>query len=220
MNSAMIQLIVLAGIAVFLILKLRGVLGTRDGFESSNDQRGAPVANGAARDFEVIEGGLDLDVADHIDIESKSGKALVAMKTAEPGFSVSEFLSGGRQAYEMILMAFERGDLDTLKLFLSKETFESFKTVVDARAEQGLVIDATFVGVREVKIIRASFSQKTKIAEITMRFVAELTSVVRKADGEVIEGDPTAIKRQKDIWTFARTMGSNDPNWELVATGE
>ena len=56
------------------------------------------------------------------------------------------------------------------------------------------------------------------MGEITVRFVGELTSVVRNADRKVVEGDPNEIKRQRDVWTFARTMGANDPNWELVAT--
>ncbi|MEL6208012.1 MAG: TIM44-like domain-containing protein, partial [Pseudomonadota bacterium] len=58
------------------------------------------------------------------------------------------------------------------------------------------------------------------IGEVTVRFVGELTSVVRDAAGDVIEGDPTTIRRQKDVWSFARTMGAGDPNWQLTATGE
>ena len=65
----------------------------------------------------------------------------------------------------------------------------------------------------------AEFDRATSEAQITIRFVGELTSVVRNAEGEIVEGDPNAIKRQRDIWTFAREMGSDNPNWVLVATG-
>jgi predicted lipid-binding transport protein (Tim44 family) len=66
-----------------------------------------------------------------------------------------------------------------------------------------------------------AFDKATREGEITIKFVGELTSVVRKAEsGEVVEGDPNEIKRQKDVWTFARDMSSDSPNWKLVATGE
>lgn len=218
MNGPIIQLLVLAGIAVFLILRLKSVLGTRDGYEPPRDQ--GPVANTQSPEFEVIEGGLDQDIADHVDIASSTGQALVAMKQIEPDFSVTEFQSGARQAYEMILMAFEGGELDTLKTFLSADVFESFKSVIEDRKAQGLEVEANFIGVRETKIVDAMFDTATNEAEITMKFISELTSVVKNADGEIIEGDASTVKRQKDVWTFARIMGSNDPNWQLVATGE
>lgn len=218
MSSSLLQLLVLAGIAIFLILKLRSVLGTRDGYE--NDP--AEVARQRSeprRDFEVIEGGPDRDIVDHVEDGSEAAKALAAMKMAEPGFSVSEFLQGARGAYEMILMAFENGDVDGLRPFLAPDVLETFEEVIRQREEQGLEVDANFVGMREIVLQDATFDRAESEAEITIRFVGELTSVVRNAEGEVIEGDPTEIKRQRDVWTFARKMGSADPNWILVATG-
>lgn len=219
MNSALIQLLVLAAIAVFLVLRLRNVLGTRDGYEPTAEKP-APGPSKPTRDFEVIEGGPDPDIADHVDPEGRAGQAFAAMKRVESDFSVSEFQSGARQAYEIILMAFENDDLETLKGFLSTDVYESFAGVVEERQSKGLKIDANFIGVRELKVADAMFDTANNEAEITMRFVGEITSCVKNAEGEVIEGDPTKIKRQKDVWTFARIMGSDDPNWELVATGE
>ena len=136
MNSPILQLLVLAGIAVFLILRLRSVLGTRDGFEKP--PLPAPRdKTGHRPDFEVIEGGPDRDITDHVEDGSPSAKALAAMKMAEPGFSVSEFLSGARGAYEMILMAFERGDLASIKPFLSDDVYETFASVVESREAEG-----------------------------------------------------------------------------------
>ena len=222
MSSAIIQLLVLAGIAVFLILRLRSVLGTRDGFEkpptplSDSDvsrRRGRP-------EFDVIEGGPDRDITDHVEDGSDAAKALAAMKMAEPGFSVSEFLGGARGAYEMILMAFENGDLDEIRSFLSADVAEAFESVIAEREREGLTVEANFIGVREVTLQDASFDRDTNEGEVTVRFIGEMTSVVRNADGEIVEGNASEIKRQRDGWTFSRIMGSNDPNWVLVATGE
>ncbi len=219
MSSAVIQLLVLAGIAVFLILRLKSVLGTREGFEKPP----APQADAPRRskpDLAVIEGGPDLDITDHVADGTSAAKALAAMKLVEPGFSVGEFLQGARGAYEMILMAFEKGDIDSIAQFLGDDVHQTFVDVVGEREDQGLTIDANFIGVREVTLTDATFDRDTQMADVTVRFVAELTSVVRNAADEIIEGNPTEIKRQKDSWTFAREMGANDPNWKLVATGE
>lgn len=217
MNSPIIQILVLAGIAVFLILRLRNVLGTREGFEKppvveqSRSERQKPA-------FEVIEGGPDLDITDHVPEDSDAGKALAEMKRIEPSFGVSDFLGGARGAYEMIVMGYERGDLDAIKPFLSEDIYESFVEGVAAREDQGLTIEANFIGVREMELVDATFDQETKEAELSIRFVAELTSAVRDEAGDIVEGSLTEIKKQKDTWVFARIMGSDDPNWLLVST--
>ncbi|MBR9650413.1 Tim44/TimA family putative adaptor protein [Thalassovita aquimarina] len=217
MNSPILQLLVLAGIAIFLILRLKNVLGTREGFEKPPVQR-VTEKPGPRRDFEVIEGGPDRDITDHVAEGSAAAHALAQMKRVEPSFNVSEFLGGARGAYEMILMGFERGDLAEIKPFLSDDVYGSFAEVVEARDAQGLKIEADFVGIREMALVDAEFEDN--IAEISVKFVGELTSVVRDSSGEIVEGKPNEIKRQKDVWTFARKMGTDDPNWQLVATGE
>lgn len=216
MDSPVINLLILAGIAIFLILRLKSVLGTRDGFEKP--RAAAPTTRRAAQDLEVIEGGPDSDITDHVDGESPQARALAAMKRIEPGFSVSEFVQGARGAYEMILMGFENGDLDDIQPFLAEELYDSFVDAVAAREDQGLTIEANFIGVRETGLINATFDEENSMAEVTMRFVGELTSVVRDAEGTIVEGDAKTIKKQKDTWVFARAMGGDDPNWQLVAT--
>ncbi len=220
MSSSMIQIVILAGIALFLVLQLRRVLGTREGFEQKNDPNRPVVSDTGTtkRQFEVIDGGPDQDIADFIDPDTPSGRALARMKAIEPSFNVAQFTGGAKQAYEMILMAFENGDVDTLRDFLSDDVYESFLGAVAAREDSGLTIDANFIGVRETKLAEAELDAETREAEVTMRFVGELTSVVRDADGNIVEGDETEVKRQRDVWTFARVMGSDDPNWKLVAT--
>jgi len=117
-------------------------------------------------------------------------------------------------------MAFEKGDLTGIRPFLSEDVFATFTEVVEAREREGLTIESHFVGLRELVLQNATFDRDSKEGEITVRFVGELTSVVRNKAGEVVEGSPTAIKRQRDLWTFARRMGVDDPNWQLVATGD
>lgn len=223
MNSAVIQLIVLAGIAIFLILRLKSVLGTRDGFErpvlpvapdKDKADRAMPrVVNQAA-------GAKDEDITDHVPEGSPAAQALAAMKRVEPDFGVGEFLRGARGAYEMILMAFQNGEMESIERFLAPEVADSFREIVDNRKAQGLVIEANFVGIREITLTEASFDEATGTADITVRFVGELTSVAKNAAGEVVEGDAHEIRRQKDVWTFSRKMGAADPNWQLVETGE
>jgi predicted lipid-binding transport protein (Tim44 family) len=198
MSSSLIQLLVLAAIAVFLIVKLKSVLGSRDGFERP-PQPLPPADDGDVRvrkrDFAVIEGGPDRDITDHVP-------------------------DGSPAAYEWILMAFEKGKLDDIVPLLSKDVYDSFQSVVDAREQEGLTVEATFVGMRELVLQDATFDRDTREAEVTVRFVGEITSVIRNRMGEIVEGSPTEIKRQRDVWTFARRMGVDDPNWQLVATGE
>lgn len=217
MGNDGIVLLVLAAVAVFLIMRLRNVLGTRDGFEPTQTVR-KPTVESKSPHLSVVENGVDRDIADHVEIDSATGQAFVEMKKIEPDFSVSEFQTGAREAYEMILMAFEGDDLDTLQAFLSDDVYESFAGVINDRQSQNLKVDAEFIGLRELKITEAAFNKSNNEAEITMRFIGELTSVVRSAEGDIVEGDASTIKRQKDVWTFARIMGSADPNWELVAT--
>ncbi|WIV50798.1 Tim44/TimA family putative adaptor protein [Marivivens sp. LCG002] len=218
MNAPIIQLLVLAGIAIFLILRLRSVLGTREGFEKPNVVRDA--APKERRNFEVIEGGPDHDIIDHVPDGSSSARALAAMKRVDPDFNVSGFLQGARGAYEMILMGFEKGDLDSIRPFISDDVFDVFSSVVKQREEQGLVVKAEFIGISELAIHDAEFDEETKEGEVSVRFVGELSYVVENAEGQVVEGSQHAIKKQKDVWTFARDLSSEDPNWFLIATGE
>ena len=220
MNSVL-QLLVLAGIAIFLIVRLKNVLGTRDGFEKPPTPlpRNEPSSGASRREFDVIEGGADTEITSYVPDGSPSAKALAQMKMAEPSFSVSEFLEGAKGAYEMILMAFENGEIDEIAPFLSEEVRDTFVDVVGDREDRGLSIEASFVGLRELDLESAEYDRDSKTGEITVRFVGELTSVVRDSDGEIVEGNPNEIKRQRDVWTFARKMGSSDPNWQLVATG-
>ena len=222
MSSAVIQLLVLAGVAIFLILRLKSVLGTREGFEKP------PVPLSEKSDmrdlnrpgFEVIEGGPDHDIVDNVPANSDAAQALAAMKRVDNDFNVTQFLQGARGAYEMILMAFKAGDMSEVEGFVAADVLESLNDAITERERQALRIEATFVGIRELKLTEARYDDTSGDAELTVRFTAELTSVVKNPAGEVVEGSPTEIVRQRDTWTFARDMRADDPNWQLVATGD
>jgi predicted lipid-binding transport protein (Tim44 family) len=219
MNSPVLQLLVLAAIAIFLILRLRSVLGTREGFEKPKVHKPAPKRR-SAPDLEVIDGGPDPDVTDYVEADSDTGKALTAMKVADRSFNVREFVRGARGAYEMILTGFENGDLAEIKPFLSDDVYEAFAGVVEAREKDGLSVDFTFVGISETTLVDAEFDKGTNEAEVSVKFLSESTSAVYDKGGDLKEGSTTDIKKQRDVWTFGRTMGTGDPNWFLVATGE
>jgi predicted lipid-binding transport protein (Tim44 family) len=220
MGSQMIQILILAGIALFLILRLRSVLGTREGFEKPAETPAPLPPRPRDRAFDVIEGGtVDPDIADFADPEGTTGKALADMKRVDRDFTVAEFQHGARAAYEMIVMAYENGDLDLLRAHLSPEVYASFAAAIEARKAKGLTVEANFAGVREVKLVDAHFDAGSNEGDITMRFVGELTSVVRDPEGRIVEGAPGEHKQQKDVWTFTRNMASDNPNWLLSGTG-
>lgn len=220
MNNSIIQLIVLAAIAIFLIVKLRSVLGTRDGFEKPPVPVEIPGATVARRNFEVIEGGPDHDIIDFAAEGSATAKALAQMKQAEPSFVVGEFLKGARSAYEMILTAFDAGEVDRVRGFLSADVAAAFDDAAAQRKAQGLTVQTNVIGIRELTLQEATFDATTRRAEVTVRYKAELTRLVKDASGAIVEGSSTEIRRQGDSWTFSRVMGSADPNWQLTATGD
>lgn len=218
MTNPLIQLLVLAAIAIFLILRLRNVLGTRGGFEPPK----VDAPDGQRPRFEVIDGTVDEvdhDIVDLVDAASPAAAALAQMKRVEPSFGVQDFLSGAKSAYEMILMAFERGDLSEVRPFLADPVAEAFQSVIAQRETLGQTVEAQFLGIRETTLTAAEFNSQTGMAEVSVRFVAEMIAATRDAQGNVVEGDPKASRKQRDVWTFARPMGQDDPNWQLVATG-
>lgn len=215
MSNSLIQLLVLGAIAVFLILRLRSVLGTRDGFEPTQTEAPRPLE----RRDPAMEDDAAGDIADHVDPQSPAYDALVAMRRVEPDFMLGPFLAGAKQAYEMIIVAFERGDLTEVRPFLAPEVAQAFDDVIAARGHDGNLSEVQFLGTRETALAAAEFNPDTHVAELTVRFIGEMIVVTRDQAGNVIDGDPKTPRKQRDSWTFEREMGASDPNWRLVATG-
>ncbi|MGU9962556.1 MAG: Tim44/TimA family putative adaptor protein [Candidatus Halichondribacter symbioticus] len=216
-----IQIIILAIAAVFMILKLRGVLGTREGFEAPlKKPEDAPqdATKSSPKSLQVVQVEIDEDITNHVPADSPAARALQSMKQMDGRFSVTEFLTGARMAYEWIVVAFESDDLDVLKTHLSDSVYKDFAAVIKQRQKQGYRVDAEFIGVRQMDLKEASFDKDTAIARIGVAFVGELTSVVLDAKDKVIEGNKNRVKAQKDLWYFVRNMAEDDPNWKLVET--
>ena len=216
----MLQIFILAAVAIFLFWRLRAVLGSRDGFEKtikeikeSSDVVSNPKVIGEAKNDSA-----DDDIFDYVEENSKNAQVFKKMKEFDSEFSVNKFVSGAKMAYEIILMAFERGDTEKLKTLLEKKVLTSFKSVIDKRKKDGFIVDAKFIGMRDIRIINASFSQKTKIADVTLSFKSEITTVVKDSKGSVIEGHPDEIKKQKDTWVFTKNLSDKSPIWFLKST--
>ena len=116
----------------------------------------------------------------------------------------------------MIVEAFAKGDVDTLKSLLSKELFAGFASAIESREAAGEVQETTIVTIRSADVVEASLEQN--VAKVTVEFVTEQVKVTRDTAGAVVEGDPDRIDILTDIWTFARDIRDKDPNWELVVT--
>ena len=225
MGNSVIQLLVLAFIAIFLILRLKNLLGTREGFERKKQVEMTEVEKNksSSPSLEIIEGGLENDetdraVTDHVKAGSKVSKELLKMKKIDKDFVLTDFLTGAREAYEMILLAFKRGDITKVNKFISKDVENAFSTDIDRRNSEMLKTEATFGGIRELTILDADLDGDSQEGEITIRFLSDLTLVVKNKNGEIVEGGQTDIQLQKDIWTFSRVLSSESPNWTLVAT--
>ncbi|HUS52701.1 MAG TPA: Tim44/TimA family putative adaptor protein [Thermohalobaculum sp.] len=219
MSTQMIELLILFAIAAFVLFRLKSVIGTRTGFEAPPDYLNRDRAAKAA-DADRAEDEAPDDVGLGHPIPESAKAALAAMRKAEPDFSLGVFLVGARGAYEMILMAYESGDRETLSGLLDVDVYKAFESVIAERAAAGLNVDSRFIGVRDLRLENATFDAATSEADLTLRFVGELITSVHDSEGRVVEGDPNEVRRQTDVWTFSRRMGARDPNWRLSATGE
>ena len=216
----MLQIFILAAVAIFLFWRLRAVLGSRDGFEKNLKEikNSSEVIQQADVIGEPSKAQLDDDIFDYVEENSTSAEVFKKMKEFDSEFSVNKFVSGAKMAYEMILMAFENGDVEKLSTLLEKKVLKSFKLVIEKRKKDGFFVDAKFIGMRDIRIIDASFNEKTTIADITLSFKSEISTVVKNKKGTIIEGHPDEIKKQKDNWVFTKNLSDKSPIWLLKST--
>ncbi|MDC3107945.1 Tim44/TimA family putative adaptor protein [Paracoccaceae bacterium] len=216
----MLQIFILAAVAIFLFWRLRAVLGSREGFEKNLGD--IKAAGKVIKSPDVVEEpnkpGPDDDIFDYVEENSKSAEVFKKMKQFDSEFSVNKFVSGAKMAYEIILMAFENGDTEKLGTLLEDKVLKSFKSVIKKRKKDGFAIDAKFIGMRDIRIIDASFSEKTMIADITLSFKSEISTVVKDVEGTIIEGHPDEVKKQKDTWVFTKNLSEKTPIWLLKST--
>ena len=219
--AAYLDIIILLVVVVLVFSKLKSLLGTRpDNFEQRkiSDENAAKIfdmivkeaeknAAAEARNMEKEEGQVPEEELSEID------KVLAKI----PGFNREKFLTGAERAFEIIISAFSKGDVETLEMLVSKSLLKKFQEIIEKRKAEGITSETDFIGFDDVEITNAKIS-KSEVAKITVRFVSEQVNILKNKDGEVIEGDENFIQNITDSWTFERALTSTNPNWLLVST--
>jgi predicted lipid-binding transport protein (Tim44 family) len=221
-----IDIILLAMVAGFIVLRLRSVLGRRTGHEPDRDGPTArPAAPGAARpgtdNVVALPSGLGQRRPAGPDIEpayvgTPLEPGMVMLKAADPSFTTESFLRGASQAFEMIITAYAKNDTDTLRPLLSPEVYAQFAAAIQGREERGETLNTDIVVLKPARI--EAVEMRGSVANVAVRFQSEQSNVVKNAAGAVIEGSPDHVESITDIWTFSRDTRAADPNWTLVAT--
>ena len=215
-----IDIILFAMVAAFLVLRLRSVLGRRDGHEGGKPDPLELRGKGQENDSNVVQlpdrSEPTEDLPPGVDEDDPLAAGIMDLKAADPGFDVQEFLSGSRIAFEVILGAYADGDAKGLKPLLSPEVFANFNKAISDREQAGESMEDTLVGINKVDIMEAYMEDR--VAFVTIKFISEQVNVVRDEDDNVISGDANTVVEVTDFWTFSRDTTSRDPNWSLVAT--
>lgn len=233
-NMQFFDIVLMALVVIFVVLRLRGVLGSRDGHEGGYEDRfnrgdkpeqaqrdafdGSPAEDnvvelpGARREAEPTP-----VVDETFGYEGQLGEGVKAVRITDPSFDPKEFLEGSRVAFEMILNAYAAGDLKTLKMLLSAEVYGGFAQAIEDRASKDHTLQETLVGINAADLMEAYMDDRD--VTLTVKFMSEQISALMDEDGTVIEGDPTKVVSATDFWTFSRSTKSRNPNWTLVGTG-
>jgi predicted lipid-binding transport protein (Tim44 family) len=187
-----IDIILLAMIAGFIFLRLRGILGKRTGFEGK-----------APSDFKEVLKTINKEQPKKI-YENFDQKAK------------EEFLKGAKIAYETVITDFSDNDnkITTSRSLLNNEIYNQFNQALKERSSRGHFAEITFIGVNSAKI--KEHKKIGKILNVTVDFIAEVITCIRDKDKKIVSGDPEKIKKIYDTWVFSRDTTSANPNWQLV----
>ena len=186
-----IDIILLAMIAGFIFLRLRGILGKKTGFEediNSSFAHEAPPAKPRA----------DLN-ANTFDENAKK-----------------EFVKGAKIAYETIITNFAKGKLKDVKSLLDKNVYQQFEEAIKDRDAKNYSSETTFIGINSAEV--KNHQQNKNMLEVTIEFVSEIISCVKDKDNKIVSGDPEKIKKVLDTWKFSKDSRSSNPNWLLIDT--
>ena len=187
-----IDIILLAMIAGFIFLRLRGILGKKTGHEENLD-------SSFSRDLptkEILKNKLNLL---NFDQEAKEN-----------------FLKGAKIAYETIIIAFASGNLKNIRSLLGKKVFDQFSEAVKVRENEGHISETTFIGVNSASI--KEHKKINNILEVTVDFVSEIISCIKDKNNKILSGDTNKVKKVFDTWKFSKDSKSSNPNWLLIDT--
>ena len=215
------DIILFAMIAAFLVYRLGSVLGKRTGHERQGREPFGRIGGKEA----PAEGGNDNVVAipqrgaptQEEEPDTPLGAALTQIKLADANFTRKGFLEGARAAFEMVITAFALGDMKTLRSLLSQEVYDNFAEAIRTRERANQTRETTLVGIDVAEIIEAKLEDK-RHALVTVKYISQQVNATRDEANNVVDGDPNAIEKVTDIWTFHRDARSSNPNWQLVAT--
>ena len=186
-----IDIILLAMIAGFIFLRLRGILGKKSGFEED-------ITQSFPHEFPNVNPVKKTN----FDVFDDNAK--------------SEFLSGAKIAYETIITNFAKGKLKDIKSLLDKNVYVQFEEAIKDRDEKKLSSETTFIGINSAEV--KEHQQNKNMLEVTVEFVSEIISCVKDKDNKVVSGDPEKIKKVLDTWKFSKDSRSSNPNWLLIDT--
>tara|TARA_B100001250_G_C19607474_1_gene703421 strand:- start:312 stop:899 length:588 start_codon:yes stop_codon:yes gene_type:complete len=186
-----IDIILLAMIAGFIILRLRGILGKKTGFED--------------------------DVAASFPQEASEIKTQTQTNTETFDENAKqEFLKGAKIAYETIITNFSNGKLKEIKSLLDKNVYQQFDEAIKDRKIKNISSETTFIGINSAEI--KEHQQNKNMLEVTVEFVSEIISCIKDKENKIISGDPDKVKKVYDIWKFSKDSRSHNPNWFLIDT--
>lgn len=216
-DIASADIIFLALVAGFLVLRLRSVLGQKNGAERERDLHGRPTetsdnvvflpeTQNQAPDPAAVLDDLPQDIQDQ----------LQNLTAADASFDPVEFLGGARRAFEMIVGAFAAGDRDTLKFLLADELYSSFENEIQSREAKNQTLETGIELIRSVGFKKIDLHETR--AQVIVRVISEQITVTRDSEGRIVEGDPNELVERTDDWTFSRCLDAETPNWSLVAT--
>lgn len=234
-----IYTIIFLALAVFIFARLRSVLGQRTGnerppYDPFKREAGKPAtadnvvqlpgSKVAASEDGIADKGATIDAtAERPDRWAGIAAAgtpvaagLDAIQREQRDFNVQHFITGAKAAYEMIVTAFAEGDRKTLKSLLARDVFDNFAKAISERESRGETTETRFVAIEKAEITGAEV--KANMMQLTVRFLSQIVTTTKNKAGEAVEGAPNGMTDITDVWTFARPIGANDPNWKLVAT--
>ena len=218
-GSFPIDLVLLGMVAAFLVLRLRGILGKRTGFERPPMPQQPPAVPPVSGHGPIVEGRAEAvpspsGVAVIPDPATQAGQALAAMRGIDRSFEPAGFLAGAEKAFRMIVANFAAGDRPTLRRLLADETYGAFEHAITAREAAGHTQVSEVKSIETMTIEAAAL--RGSVADVSIRIVSDQVSLTRDANGLVVVG-AEAVTEITDLWTFERDLRQSDPTWRLVA---
>ena len=214
-----VEIILLAMVALFVGLRLYSVLGQRTGHEQEPLPRGIePRQQPAPVPQPLADAPAERKEASDEIVAPGAEHGIRRIAAADTSFDVSSFVLGAQSAYRMVLEAYWKGDEKELGYLANDDVRDAFAEAIAEREAEGHVLDNRLVAIENTMIQDAELDGST--ARITVRFDADIAAVTRDKEGKVIAGSLSDAVPTHDVWTFARNLRDSDPNWLLVETDE